>query len=138
MILIVVAAILGAAVGLYVQPRLFALAIALSVSGASHLILVFVGRLTKGAANEVQVREMLDYLTFGDVHGIWPVMAAAGTGTLLAAVAWSVLRKDSTDAFWLSNDDRDSRRNGLRSMDLVEDREVHSAARERLNALLDR
>jgi hypothetical protein len=138
MILIVAAAILGAAVGLYVQPRLFALAIALSISGAAQLVLVFVGRLTKGAANEVQVREVLDYVTFADVNGIWPVMAAAGTGTLLAAVAWSLMRKESTDAFWLPHDDRGGRRNGLRSMDLVEDREVHSAARDRLNALLDR
>ena len=138
MILIVAAAILGAAVGLYVQPRLFALAIALSVSGASHLILVFVGRLTAGGPNEARVRAALDYITFGDVHGIWPVMAAAGTGTLLAAVAWSLLRKDSTDAFWLASKDGSGRRNGLRSMDLVEDRDVHSAARERLNAILGR
>lgn len=138
MILIVAAAILGAAVGLYVQPRLFALAIGLSVSGAAHLILVFVGRLTKGGENETSIREVLDYITFVDVHGIWPVMAAAGTGTLLAAVAWSLLRKESTDAFWLPSDDSGGRRNGLRSMDLVEDREVHSAARQRLNALLDR
>ena len=87
MILIVAAAILGAAVGLYVQPRLFALAITLSASGAAQLILVFVGRLTKGVENEKAIREVLDYITFADVHGIWPVMAAAGTGTLLAAVA---------------------------------------------------
>jgi hypothetical protein len=138
MILIVAAAILGAAVGLYVQPRLFALAITLSASGAAQLILVFVGRLTKGGENEKAIREVLDYITFADVHGIWPVMAAAGAGTLLAAVAWSLLRKEPTDAFWLPSDDSGGRRNSLRSMDLVEDREVHSAARQRLNALLDR
>lgn len=136
MILIVAAAILGAAVGLYLRPRLFALAIGLSVSGAVHLVLVFIGRLAKGRPNEADIRAILDYITFTEVHGIWPVMAAAGTGTLLAAVAWSMLRKDSTDAFWLPSDDTGGRRNGLRSMDLVEDREVHSAARERLNAIL--
>lgn len=136
MILIVAAAILGAAVGLYVQPRLFALAIGLSIPGAAHLVLVFVGRLSEGRANEETVRAALDYITFSGVHGIWPVMAAAGAGTLLAAVTWSVLRKDTTDAFWLPGDDAGGRRNGLRSMDLVEDREVHSAARERLNAIL--
>jgi hypothetical protein len=138
MVLIVAAAILGAFVGLYVQPRLFALAIGLSVSGAVHLVLTFVGRLAEGRPNEADVRAILDYVTFAGVHGIWPVMAAAGTGTLLAAVAWSVLRKDSTDAFWLPSDDTGGRRNGLRSMDMVTDRDVHSAARERLDAILKR
>lgn len=138
MILIVAAAILGACVGLYLQPRLFALAIGLSVSGAAHLVLVFIGRLAEGRPNEADVREILDYITFTGVHGIWPVMAAAGTGTLLAAVAWSVLRKDSTDAFWLPSDDTGGRRNGLRSMDMVQDRDVHSAARERLDTILKR
>ncbi|MDP2259130.1 MAG: hypothetical protein Q8J89_05380 [Caulobacter sp.] len=138
MILIVAAAVLGAFAGLYVQPRLFALAIGLSVSGAAHLVLTFVGRLSEGRANEADVRAVLDFITFAGVHGIWPVMAAAGTGTLLAAVAWSVLRKDSTDAFWLPSDDTGGRRNGLRSMDMVTDREVHSAARERLDEILKR
>ena len=136
MILIVAAAILGAAAGLYIQPRLFAFAIGLSVSGALHLVLVFVGRLVQGAPNEEAVTEVLDYITFTGVHGIWPVMAAAGTGTLFAAVAWSLLRKDTTDTFWLPGDDRGRGRKGLRSMDLVEDREAHSAARERLNSML--
>ena len=136
MILIVAAAILGAALGLFVQPRLFALALGLAIPSAAHLVLVFVGSLSEGRPNEEAVREILEYMTFAGVHGIWPVMAAAGTGTLFAATAWSLLRKDSTDAFWLPADHIGRRLNGLRSMDLVEDREVHSAARERLNAIL--
>jgi hypothetical protein len=47
-----------------------------------------------------------------------------------------LLRKDATDTFWLPGDDRGRGRKGLRSMDLVEDREAHSAARERLNSML--
>ena len=49
----------------------------------------------------------------------------------VAAVAWSLLRKESTDAFWLPSDDSGGRRNGLRSMDLVEDREVHPRGEHR-------
>lgn len=135
MILIIAAAILGAAAGLYIRPRVFSLAVALSVSGAAHLVLVFVGRLQQGRPGGERVRETLEIITFTGVHGIWPVMAAAGAGTILAAVIWSLLRKESTDAFWLPSDDS-SRRNGLRSMDIVEERAVHSEARERLNAIL--
>ena len=77
MILIVAAAILGAALGLFVQPRLFALALGLAIPSAAHLVLVFVGRLSEGRPNEEAVREILEYMTFAGVHGIWPVMAAA-------------------------------------------------------------
>jgi len=138
MILIVAAAILGAAAGLYVRPRVFALAIAISVSGAVHLVLVFVGRLSEKKPGYEEIERTLDMITFTGVHGIWPVMAAAGTGTLLAALAWSVARKDSTDAFWFPIVDENDRRNGIRSMDIVEDRAIHAEARERLDAILKR
>lgn len=138
MILIVAAAILGAAAGLYMRPRVFALAVAISVSGAIHLVLAFVGRLSEKKPGYEEIERTLEMITFTGVHGIWPVMAAAGTGTMLAALAWSVVRKDSTDAFWFPTLDENDRRNGIRSMDIVEDRAIHAEARERLNAILNR
>jgi hypothetical protein len=138
MILIVAAAILGAAAGLYLRPRVLALAIALSLSGAIHVILGFVGRLAEKKPGYEQVHATLESITFLGIHGLWPVMAAAGTGTLLAALAWSVARKESTDGFWFPGSDFSDRRNGLRSMDMVEDRAIHAQARERLDAILKR
>ncbi len=138
MILIVAAAILGAAVGLYLRPRVFALAVALSVSGATHVILGFVGRLAEKKPGYEHVQETIETITHLGVHGIWPVMAAAGTGTMLAALAWSTLRKESTDGFWFPGSDTGDRRNGIRSMELVEDRAIHAEARERLDAILKR
>jgi len=78
MILIVAAAILGAAVGLFVQPRLFAIAVALSLSGAAHLVLGFVRNLAEKSPDRLEILRRLDLMTSSDVHGIWPVMAAAG------------------------------------------------------------
>lgn len=137
MILIVAAAVLGAAVGLFLQPRLFAIAVSLSLAGAAHLVLGFVSQLaTKTAGHEVLLQR-LDLITTSDAHGIWPVMAAAGAGSILAAVLWSVTQGQSTDVFWFLPADGDRRR-GVRSMDLVQERDVHDAARRRLDALLDR
>lgn len=138
MILIVAAAILGAAVGLYVRPRVFALAIAISVSGAAQMVVVFLVRMAGKKPGYEALGEKLSYFTSLDINGIWPVMAAAGTGTLFAALAWSVMSKESTDVFWFPGANDEDRRNGVRSMGLVEDRAIHAEARERLDSILMR
>ena len=138
MILIIAAAILGAGIGLFVQPRLFAIAISLSLSGATHVVLTFVHRMALKSPNRQALVERLELITSADVHGIWPVMAAAGAGSILAAVLWSMTQRQSTDVFWFMPQDGD-RRNGIRSMALVQDRdEVHEEAKRRLDALLER
>lgn len=137
MVLIIAAAILGAAVGLYIQPRLFAIAVALSLSGAAHLVLGFVRQLAQKSPDHLETIRRLDLITNADVHGVWPVMAAAGAGSILAAVLWSVIQKQSTDVLWFLPSDSD-RRNGIRSMSMVEDRPIHDEAKRRLDELLDR
>ena len=138
MILIIAAAILGAGVGLFLQPRLFAIAVSLSLSGATHIVLNFVHGMAVKSPNRQALAERLALITSTDVYGIWPVMAAAGAGTILAAVLWSMTQRQSTDAFWFLPQDGD-RRNGIRSMALVKDRdEVHDEAKRRLDDMLDR
>lgn len=138
MILIVAAAVLGAAVGLFVQPRLFAIAVSLSLSGAAHLVLTFLARTAAKSSSRQALAEQIALITSSDVHGIWPVMAAAGASSILAAVLWSLIQKQSTGVSWFLPDDGD-RRNGVRSMDLVRDRgEVHDEAKRRLDSLLER
>lgn len=139
MILIIAAAILGAAVGLFVQPRLFAIAVALSLSGAAHLVLGFVSKMAARSPDRQALAEAMALITTNDAHGIWPVMAAAGAGSILAAIMWSVTQKQSTDVFWFVPDEGD-RRNGIRSMALVRERDddVHDEAKRRLDALLER
>lgn len=138
MILIIAAAILGAAVGLFVQPRLFAIAVSLSLSGASHLVLGFVGKLAAKSPRNLALAEQLALITSSDVHGIWPVMAAGGAGSILAAILWSMTQNQSTDVFWFLPNESD-RRNGVRSMSLVKDREaVHEEAKRRLDSMLER
>ena len=138
MILIIAAAILGAGIGLFLQPRLFAIAISLSLSGATHVVLTFVHRMAVKSPNREVLAQRLELITSMGAHGIWPVMAAAGVGTILAAVLWSITQRQSTDVFWFLPQDGD-RRNGIRSMALVKDRdEVHDEARRRLDDMLER
>lgn len=139
MILIIAAAILGAAVGLFVQPRLFAIAVALSLSGAAHLVLGFVGKMAVKSPNRQALAAQLALITGTDAQGIWPVMAAGGGGAILAAILWSLTQKQTTDVFWFLPDGSD-RRNGIRSMALVKERDdgVHDEARRRLDSLLER
>jgi len=139
MILIIAAAILGAAVGLFVQPRMFAIAVALSLSGASHLVLSFLTKMAAKAPNRQALAEQLALITTSDTHGIWPVMAAGGAGAILAAILWSLTQKQSTDVFWFMPDEGD-RRNGVRSMALVRERDdnAHDEAKRRLDSILER
>ena len=138
MFLIIAAAIVGAGIGLFLQPRLFAIAVSLSLAGATHVVLTFVHRMAVKSPNRQVLAERLELITGADVHGIWPVMAAAGAGTILAAVLWSLTQRQATNVLWFLPQDGD-RRNGVRSMALVDDRaEVHDEAKRRLDALLDR
>ncbi len=138
MILIIAASILGAAVGLFVQPRLFAIAMALSLSGAAHLVLGFLAQIAAKSPNRQALAEQLALVTTTDVHGIWPVMAAGGAGSILAAILWSLTERQSTDVFWFLPNEGD-RRNGVRSMALVENRDgVHDEAKRRLDSMLER
>lgn len=139
MILIIAAAVLGAAVGLFVQPRLFAIAVGLSLSGAAHLVIGFIGKMTAKSPHREAIAAQLALITSSDVHGIWPVMAAGGAGSILAAILWSMTQKQSTDVFWFMPGDGD-RRNGIRSMALVRERDddVHDQARRRLDSILER
>lgn len=136
MILIVSAAILGAAAGLYMRPRALAFAVAVSASGAAHVVIGFVGRLAEKGPNRETAERWMAFLGDSGVHGVWPVMAAAGAGCLLAAAFWSLFGKPSTDRFWMPVLD-DDRRDGVRSMALVEDRGVHQQAKARLDSLLE-
>lgn len=138
MILIIAAAILGAAVGLFVQPRLFAVAVALSLSGAAHVVLSFLAKMVAKSQNRQALAEQLALITGSDAHGVWPVVAAGGAGAILAGFLWSLTQKQATDVFWFLPDEGD-RRNGIRSMALVQERDddVHDQAKRRLDSLLD-
>ena len=99
MLLVIIAALVGAALGLFVRPRVFAVAIALALSGGVQQAIAFAGRLAARDPGRHALVELLDNLVGLDNDSVWPVLAAAGAGSIAAAVLWSLISKQSTDLF---------------------------------------
>ena len=137
MLLVIVSAILGAALGLFVRPRLFAIATALALSGGVQQAIAFAGRLAAREPGKHALVEKLDLLVGLDNESVWPVLAAAGAGAIASAVLWSLARRESTDRFWFPGDEPLDRRKRLRAMNRVEERAIHARAESRFNQLMD-
>lgn len=138
MILVVAAAILGAALGLFVRPRLFAIAIALAVSGGVQQAFAFAGRLAAREPGRHQIVAKLDALVGLDAESVWMVLAAAGAGAIGSAVLWSLVQRQSTDQFWFPGDEMFDRRKRVKAMSQVEERAIHRRAESRFNELMER
>ena len=68
-------------------------------------------------------------------------LAAAGAGSIGAAVMWSLARRESTDRSWFPGDElserlKGDRRQRLRAMTKVEERAIHERAEGRFNDLM--
>ena len=132
MTMLIFAAILGALLGMTVRPPLLAVAISLAVSGGLHATIAWVGRLAEANPTQRVLAMRIDAMIGNDLHAIWPVLAAAGVGSIASAVMWSLANKQSTDGYWFRPDRR------VVLMDQVEDNERHTLAEQRFRDILDR
>ncbi len=142
MLLVILAAILGAALGLFVRPRVIAIAAALAVAGGLHEAIALAGRIVEKEPGRHALAQQIDILVGLDNDSLWPVLAAAGAGSIGAAVMWSLARRETTDRFWFPGDETSDRRKGdrrkrLRAMNQVEERAIHQRAESRFHDLLD-
>lgn len=133
MTMLIFAAILGALLGLTVRPPLLAVAISLVVSGGLQATIAWVARMAEANPMQRMLAERIDAMIGKDVHAIWPVLAAAGVGSIASAVMWSLANKQSTDGYWFRNRDR-----RVVLMDQVEDNDRHTAAEQRFRDVLER
>ena len=132
MTMLIFAAILGALLGMTVRPPLLAVAIALAVSGGLQATIAWVGRLAEANPMQRSLAVRIDALIGNDVHAIWPVLAAAGVGSIASAVMWSLANKQPTDGYWFRPDRR------VVLMDQVEETERHTLAEQRFRDILGR
>ncbi len=130
--MLIFAAILGALLGMTVRPPLLAVAISLAVSGGLHATIAWVGRMAEANPAQWVLAARIDAMIGNDLHAIWPVLAAAGVGSIASAVMWSLANKQPTDGYWFRPDRR------VVLMDQVEDNERHTLAEQRFRDILDR
>ncbi len=133
MIMLIFAAILGALLGMTVRPALLAVAISVAVSGGLQGAIAWVARLAEANPAQRALAERIDILVGKDVHALWPVLAAAGVGSIASAVLWSLANKESTDRYWFRGGDR-----RVVLMDQVEENDRHTLAEQRFRDILDR
>lgn len=137
MAMLVFAAILGALLGLTLRPPLLAVALAMMIAGGLQAGLALIGRLAAHTTGRELLARRIDALIGNDVHALWPVLAAAGVGSICSAVLWSWATRQSTDHYWFRA--IGARQTfGFKAMDMVDDRDIHTAAEARFRDIMDR
>jgi hypothetical protein len=145
MLVMIAAAVLGAALGLMVRPWLLAAGLAVALGAGVQGLLIYAARqlsLTPGHEGGV---EALDKVAGAGISALWPTVAAAAVAALLAALLNSLFgdRGSGRGKFWMPSDQDSARARGrdgrLRRLEgMVEEREIHAKAESRIKSILDR
>ena len=142
MIVVVIAAVFGAALGLLMREQVLALAVAVLTVGTAQIGAMFVVGVM--AANQ-QYALMAETLSGYVGKGFWavaPTVAASGAGAVLAAVMLMLMRLDRSEITSLPGAEgempRTRDRNGKlrRAEGMIEDRPIHEAAESRIDQIL--
>lgn len=133
------AAIIGAALGLFVRPRLLGVLIAVLLVGAVEGgVLMLIGMLEDQPNRELLIGRLEAVFGEGLLGAAGPV-AAAFIGAVLSALMGSF--SDPNDAPGLLNADQLRRKAGkdgryARVQGMVEDRQIHKKAESRIDSIL--
>jgi hypothetical protein len=136
MVLMILAAILGAALGMSLRPALLATAASVGVAGSVQGLFVLVVRLVGAPGDQADLADRMRFWVDTDLSALWPVLAAAGIGSLASAVLWSMVNRQSTDHYWFPRSQRSVRR--FKALEIVEDRDIHDIAEARFRDILGR
>lgn len=144
MVVMVIAAVIGAALGVFVRPWLLAPVIAVTLGGGVQGGMIFIARVLGGKPGHEKLVETLGELAGTDLTAVLPTLAASGVAALLAALLSSMADGDQKEEkFWLPSDEvdsgrargKDGRRRRLAGM--VEERPAQTKAEGRISAILD-
>jgi hypothetical protein len=142
MILTVSIALLGAALGAFLRPRVLAVVLAVMLSSGARAGAVFIANLS-GARDDAATwgGDVLRY--FESPFTSYLVLIIAGTGAaLFAGLLCMLLEEKPVEPFWLPKEG-DARRRGrdgryIRAAGLIEERAIHNRAEARVRAAHDR
>jgi hypothetical protein len=135
-VLVVVAAVFGAALGLFIRNAFVALAIALAVSGSLQFCAIFVARSLALHPDQADLAAAIQSVTGDGLLTAAPTVAAAGFGALIAALMMAMSLKEREGGFWLPDAPTKANRSKIRLAQAVEQRPAHVRAESRIDKLL--
>ena len=143
MVLLAVAAILGALLGLFVRRWLLALVLALAGVGSVQFAAIWLARSLAGRADTVALSQSIQAVTGVHVVALIPTLAALGVGAAIAGQVLGWVDGHRRPAALIPGDAAAEPRSGERTrrhrrlLAKVEDRAVHAAAHSRIQHILD-
>ena len=141
MVVVVVAALLGAALGLFVRNGPVAFTLSLILTGALHYALILVGHRLLTQPGQEALAGALQNIVGAGPMALAPSLAAAGCAAGLAAIMLALDRREPTSpAFWLpgqrSGSGGRSRQPGIRAKSAVEERAIHDRAETHIDKIM--
>jgi hypothetical protein len=135
-VLVVVAAVFGAALGLFMRSALLALAVALAVTGSLQFCAIFVARSMALRPEQADLAAAIQSFAGDGPLAVAPTVAAAGFGALIAALMMAMSLKDRDGGSWLPDAPAKANRSKIRLAQAVEQRPAHIRAESRIDKLL--
>lgn len=139
MILLAVAAVLGAGLGLAIRAAVLAVAVALAAAGSAQFGAQCLARVIAGRAETSQLARTIQDVVGAHPAALLPTLAAAGCGAAIAAllVGWTESRKKSSVFIPgdLPRPGQHKRRRGPAAT-AISERPAHAAAESRIERIL--
>ena len=138
MIVIVVAALLGTALGVLVRNGLIAIALALVLAGGVQYGLILLAHELASHIDQAALAEALSAQVGADAMAVLPGLAASGASAVLVVVLLRMSRREPSNSFWQPGERTGGagQHRGLRAKTAVEQRAIHGAAASRLDKIL--
>lgn len=141
MVVVVVAAIFGAALGLFVRNGVIALGLALSVVGLAQFAAILAAQALAAQPGHEALAAGVASVAGASPWALAPSLAASGAGAIIAALMLALGQpQDAEREFWRPGQRLGPGGRGLhkgqRSRTAVEERAIHERAGSRLNKLM--
>ena len=140
MIMLAIAAVLGATLGLVFRTAVLAVAVALAATGSAQFGAMCLAKVLGGRAETSQLARSIDSVVGLHPMAMIPTLAAAGCGAAIAAlmVGWADGRKQSS--VFIPGDQPGRLRGGKRKhspmLTAIAERPVHAVAENRIQRIL--
>jgi hypothetical protein len=140
MLVVAIAAVFGAALGLFMRNALLALVAALVGSGSIQLAAIFIARTIANRPDQADLAGLIESYAGDGLKAMLPTLAAAGFGAVIAAAMMAMSLKGRGGDFWLPDlrggGSAKGRRHKIRYAQAIEEKPNHIVAESRIDRLL--